>query len=241
MGKEGWRQEGLGAAMRVLSSAADKMEAMEAVKGALQALATANREGATDGKGACELMHETGRALYIIQRFSDVLEERPEFLAKFLLRIGAIFDAVKPAVEPIDETSRQDVCLIPAAYKSLVGLVAVKREIEQDDIELYPMGELCPLERAARDLLILLEDTPIMWTVIVSLIADMVTSLPKSIEQWQQRKKIRLYERDKREQKHTAAVLILLEAQSAARKEKMERESVDISGKPQGQTIYKRN
>ncbi len=74
--------------MRVLSSAAEKMKAMEAVKGALQGLATANREEATDGKSACELMNETGRAVQIIQRFSDVLEERPENLAKLLLLVS---------------------------------------------------------------------------------------------------------------------------------------------------------
>jgi hypothetical protein len=50
--------------------------AMEAVKGALRVLARANREGATDGKSACELRDGTGCAQEITQRFSHVLEER---------------------------------------------------------------------------------------------------------------------------------------------------------------------
>jgi len=64
------------------ASAAEKMEAMESVKGALQALATTScqeatdsREGATD---SLELLHATGRAIHILERFSDVLEKRPE-------------------------------------------------------------------------------------------------------------------------------------------------------------------
>jgi hypothetical protein len=222
-------REELGAAMRVLSSAAEKMKAMEAVKGALQALATANREEATDGKSACELMHETGRAVHIIQRFSDVLEERPEYLAKLLLRVGAIFDAVKPAVEPADHTCGEDVYWI--AYKALAGLVGVKREIEQDEIELYPYGELCPLERAARDLVVLLEEQPVLWTVTVSGIADLVTSLPESIQQWQKRKKIKLEDREKREEAQTTAVRILLEVRSVERAENMARDAAAITSR----------
>ena len=53
----------------------------------------------------------------------------------------------------------------------------------------------------------------------------MVTALPESIEQRQKRKKIRLDNRDKREQEHTAAVRVLLVLQSAARTERNKRES----------------
>ena len=97
-------------AMQVLATANVKMEAMKEVK---RSTASAGEgkprgQGATDGKSACEQVEGTGCAQEIIQRFSDVFQKQPELLAKFLLRMGVILNAVKPASEPTCEASGQD-------------------------------------------------------------------------------------------------------------------------------------
>ncbi len=70
-----------------------------------------------------------------------------------------------------------------------------------------------------------------LWTVIVSGIADLVTSLPESIQQWQKRKKIKLEDREKREEAQTTAVRILLEVRSVERAENMARDAAAITSR----------
>ena len=73
-----------------------------------------------------------------------------------------------------------------------------KREIYEDEILHYPMGEWCPLERPAMQLVILLERTPAVWTVAVSGIAGMVCDLPENFEKWKKKEATRLHDRVER-------------------------------------------
>ena len=76
------------------------------------------------------------------------------------------------------------------------------------------MGEWCPLERPAMQLVILLERTPAVWTVAVSGIAGMVCDLPENFEKWKKKEATRLHDMAKRETARTDAVRVLLLMQS---------------------------
>jgi hypothetical protein len=108
-----------------------------------------------------------------------------------------------------------DACRL--AHKSLIDLVIVKRELEQDDeqIQYYPLAVICPLEEHFTDLQMTLHRNTALRDAVVCSIAHVIRHKPDAAREWKRKEEVRRKETLKTEQLKNAAIILHLEQDKA--------------------------
>jgi hypothetical protein len=179
--------------------------------------------------------HAPGGLHPIFERFAAVLEERPELEVKFLLRMARILNALSNVQTLSDPFSldhfRLEACRL--AHKSLIDLLIVKRELEQDDrqIQYYPLAVICPLEAHFTDLQMTLHSITALRDAVVCSIAHVIRHLPAAASDWTRKEEVRREESLKQEQLKNAAITLYLSKNQEGEIEKLSA-SLSEGGRP---------
>ena len=152
----------------------------------------------------------------IFAHFHDILCARPDLHNKFLLRCARMMRSMQSARLTSQSFASQDFgsdsC--QQAYNALLGLLIVKQEMERDEIDLYPVGVVCPLEGDFTDLHMALEETAgAMRNAVICRIACLVSDLPAAMARWLEQDNLRLAANATRTELQTAATAAFLQTQ----------------------------
>jgi hypothetical protein len=152
----------------------------------------------------------------IFVHFHDILCARPHLQNKFLLRCARILRSMQSARLTSQSFASQDFgsdsC--QQAYNALLGLLIVKQEMEQGEIDLYRVGVVCPLEGDFTALHMTLEETAgAMRNAVVCRIACLVSDLPAAMVRWLEQDNLRVATNNTRTELETAAIAAVLQTQ----------------------------